>query len=919
MVPHGKRTAFAYVGASLLLGALPFVASPAGAQCSPDPPTSGATVTCTGNPSGFTTTGLSTLTVDVLVGTNFNGPFSASVMNQLTVTTAGNMQTMTFSAIDVLTLVTSGNVNNGITISGFSTLSLTNSGNINNTLSITGTGNLSFTTSGSINSGITVSGAGSHSFTNSGHINTIFSLSGGGSDSVQNSGTINPGIQKSGSGTLSVTNAASGTINQGIFVTGSAQTTIDNFGTIQSAITLDTGNDQITNNGTLNGDSTMGEGDNTFLMQGGRLNGNVIQGSGTDSVVLSGGEITGAVRTGAGNDTLLWTGGLVGSIDMGAGNDRATLQGLTTTNLRGITIDGGQGSDVLVLNGTVGDQPQRLLNWEAIQLTQGSRLTMNGNLTLGDSATGSGILTIDSSSRLLVGEQGIRTIVPFTAGQLTTVINGGVIDLTNGGTSTSDRLGVVGNYVGQGGRLHLNTVLGPDGSPSDRLVVVGGVMAGNTTIAIANVGGQGAQTMGNGIRVVTAASGATSTATAFSLSGRVAAGAYEYQLFRGGFTRGTGNNWYLRNTISPIPPVPPDPAPTPTPTPTPTPPPSPGGGGDTGSAEDAADAADAASIGITGGIPLYRPEVALHAVMPSVARQAVRATLGTFHDREGETAFASGDGAFKAGWARLFGGSYKQSWSGDVSPAFNGTVLGVQVGLPLLALEHGSGEKDRAGLFFGYASASGGVTGFALGQQGMPVGNVNISAYSVGAYWTHFWPAGGYLDAVLMLSWLTGSTLSSLNVATNAHGRMGTASLELGYPIPFAGTWAIEPQAQGILQRWNGDATQDTFSNVSNAEDDIVTARFGLRLTNTIVADKMTIKPFAQVNLWQNFGGRDTITFGSTTIATNLWATALEFSGGVSASLGSWADLYAKVSYTTGIDANSQSALSGRLGFRVLW
>ena len=55
----------------------------------------------------------------------------------------------------------------------------------------------------------------------------------------------------------------------------------------------------------------------------------------------------------------------------------------------------------------------------------------------------------------------------------------------------------------------------------------------------------------------------------------------------------------------------------------------------------------------------------------------------------------------------------------------------------------------------------------------------------------------------------------------------------------------------------------------------IVSARFGLRLTNIIVADKMTTKPFAQVNLWQNFGSRDTITFGSTTIATNLLATAL--------------------------------------------
>ena len=136
----------------------------------------------------------------------------------------------------------------------------------------------------------------------------------------------------------------------------------------------------------------------------------------------------------------------------------------------------------------------------------------------------------------------------------------------------------------------------------------------------------------------------------------------------------------------------------------------------------------------------------------------------------------------------------------------------------------------------------------------------------------------------------------------------------------FARTWAIEPQAQGIFQRWNGDATQDTFSNVSNAEDDIVTARFGLRLTNTIAADKMIIKPFAQVNLWQNFGGQDTdhLRLRRASPPTFL-ATALEFSGGVSASLGGWADLYAKVSYTTGIDANSQSALSGRLGFRLIW
>src|SRR4029450_9842311 len=185
MVRHGKRSALACISAGLLLGALAFVAAPAVAQCSPDPPTSGATVTCTGNPSGFTTSGLATLTVDVLVGTNFNGPFSASVMNQVSVTTAGNMQTMTFSAIDVLTLAISGNINNGLTVSGFSTLALIHSGSINNTLLLPGTPPLP--PPGNVHSGIRVNGAGSHSFVNSGYINQIFSLSGGGSDSVQNS------------------------------------------------------------------------------------------------------------------------------------------------------------------------------------------------------------------------------------------------------------------------------------------------------------------------------------------------------------------------------------------------------------------------------------------------------------------------------------------------------------------------------------------------------------------------------------------------------------------------------------------------------------------------------------------------------------------------------------------------------------
>jgi outer membrane autotransporter protein len=305
--------------------------------------------------------------------------------------------------------------------------------------------------------------------------------------------------------------------------------------------------------------------------------------------------------------------------------------------------------------------------------------------------------------------------------------------------------------------------------------------------------------------------------------------------------------------------------------------------------------------------------------LPSIARSVVRTTLGTFHDREGEQVFASSDGAFQAGWARVFGGSYQQSWSGDVSPAFYGNFWAVQVGLPFFDWDHSGGEKDRAGAFFGYTNAYGNVTGFARGQQNFPVGVLGLNAYSVGLYWTHFWPAGGYLDAVLMESFITSTTNSSLNVSTSGNGRIGTASLELGHPIPLWNEWAVEPQAQLIFQHWGNDLFNDAFSQISTAEDNAFTLRFGLRLTGNLVRDKTVYKPFALVNLWHGFNGQDTIAFNQTLITTNFGVTALEFGGGVSASLSKWADIYAKVTYTTDIDGNFQNSFTGKLGFRLVW
>src|SRR3546814_19036384 len=77
--------------------------------------------------------------------------------------------------------------------------------------------------------------------------------------------------------------------------------------------------------------------------------------------------------------------------------------------------------------------------------------------------------------------------------------------------------------------------------------------SGTIGVTVLNAGGTGALTAQNGILIVEAVGGATTASGAFALNHRVAVGAYEYFLFRGGTTAGTGENWYLRSTLPPAP------------------------------------------------------------------------------------------------------------------------------------------------------------------------------------------------------------------------------------------------------------------------------------------------------------------------------------------------------------------------------
>ena len=89
------------------------------------------------------------------------------------------------------------------------------------------------------------------------------------------------------------------------------------------------------------------------------------------------------------------------------------------------------------------------------------------------------------------------------------------------------------NYVGVGGLITLNAVLGPTGDPPpDRLVINGGAATGTTLLKINNIGGAGALTTGGGIPLVVVANGGTTAAGSFQLSTPLVVGGYQYVLTR---------------------------------------------------------------------------------------------------------------------------------------------------------------------------------------------------------------------------------------------------------------------------------------------------------------------------------------------------------------------------------------------------
>ena len=747
------------------------------------------------------------------------------------------------------------------------------------------------------------------------------------SATINTNGAFNDGMAANGSGnqfinhgniTTNSPNAYGMTAAWGQTNTGQANNTFINSGMVTThgssarGVSILGQNGSITNSGTL---LTTGSGSNAVYMQG---NGAMLSNSGlihttglSDAVFsntvgstftatihnLAGGEIISdqgsAVRTLNGATTITNAGLLQGggSTTINGGNGNLTLILQTGSSIVGLA-DGGSGNNQVILQGT-GQLTNPFTDFQTLILQgehwvwQGSgnfshSYLQMGSLTLQRDLTGN--VDIASGATLFAGDGALPVIMPSTTPIIVT--NAGTIDLTNGSNAAANHLTIIGQYVGQNGLLRLRAVLGNDSSPTDRLIFSGAAATGATQVAMVNANGLGALTQGDGIMVVQATGGATTADHAFALGAPVAAGPYEYLLFKGGVSTdaSTSNNWYLRSTMveEPIGPTPPSP-------PTPE------------------------QI-----IPLYRVETPLYAAIPAVLYQTGLSVMGTFHERRGEQNVLHPAVPLSTVWLNVLGQELKQGWTGTVSPTFSGSLVGLQAGLDIISLSTWEQHHDHAGVFAGRTYTNGAVKGFALGASNTKVGNLHFDGTHTGVYWTHIGPTDWYIDGVLMHRWLDGEARSIRDIDMGVHRTSFLASMEGGYPLPLLPAWRLEPQWQVIWQNIPSVTTHDPFATMVFEGTQGITARIGTRLTSSIATSHGLLQPYLRMNVWRNFTSTGDIDFGAKNIRTRQQLTSIQFGGGLTYQVSTMLNVFFTADYAASIGSGQmQRTLISHAGMQV--
>lgn len=465
------------------------------------------------------------------------------------------------------------------------------------------------------------------------------------------------------------------------------------------------------------------------------------------------------------------------SVFMGGGNDTFHLQQGATFDG---SIDGGIGNDLFILHdGATLSTP--VVNFETLEVRAGySSILSNASFEtaiLRRDAT----LTLDAElDAEVIIEEGGRL---GGHGHVREIRNSGLISPGN----SIGSINVPGNYIGNGGTLEIEAILGGDASPTD-ILVINGTSSGLTSINIINRNGLGAPTI-EGIKIIDIAGASDGT---FTLNGdyvfqgdpAVIAGAYGYRVYKNGISDPADGDWYLRSTM-----INPD--------------------------------ASQVSPGA-----LYQPGVPVYEAY-AANLQSLNG-LPTFQQRVANRSWSSGTAPEGTGvWGRVEGTRNRANPAVSTShsdQSVNSWKL--QLGADHVLAGTDKGERLIAGITANYGKANSHIRSI-FGD-----GSIDTDGYGLGATLTWHGLNGFYVDGQIQTSWYNSALKSSLlgSLARN-HANGDALSLEVGKRTPVGAKLSVTPQIQMAYSHVRFDRFIDPAGAVvASDKGDSLKSRFGFSL-----------------------------------------------------------------------------------------